>query len=259
MPILVEERGPIAIVTINRPEAMNALDAATNLELTVFWDGFEADRGLRVAIITGAGEKAFSAGADLKTLLGAPTDEPPDHSSPEWNLGGITRRAPITKPIIAAINGHCLAGGLEVALCCDIRLCSPNATFGLSEVRWAVIPGAGGTQRLPQTVPLSWAMEIILTGDSIKADQAERIGLVNRIVPQADLMTEAIRIAETISRRGPLAVRAAKEAVVKGLEDGFEAGMARELDLFAALLRTEDAAEGPAAFAEKREPRFQGL
>jgi len=164
----------------------------------------------------------------------------------------------MNKPIIAAVNGHCLAGGLEMALACDIRVCSPNARFGLAEVKWAIIPGAGGTQRLPRAVPLGMAMEMILTGDPIDADEALRVGLVNRILPLPDLVPSALELASRIASRGPVAVRAARRAVYEGLGRDFAAGMAVEEFLFNESIRTEDASEGPLAFAEKRAPNFKG-
>lgn len=258
MAILFERRGRVAVVTINRPDAMNAIDPETNAELESAWQDFERDPELLVGVLTGAGDRAFSAGADLKTLIPLQREQARRREAPEWNFGGITRGARSSKPIVAAVNGHCLAGGLEMALACDIRLCSPNATFGLAEVRWAIIPGAGGTQRLPRAVPLGLALEMILSGNSIDAGEALRVGLVNRVVPLPDLVSEAVRLAETIASRGPLAVRAAKRAVLEGLNLGIEAGLELEAELFEQLMHTEDAVEGPRAFAEKRPPRFRG-
>ncbi|MFN3286777.1 MAG: enoyl-CoA hydratase/isomerase family protein, partial [bacterium] len=163
----------------------------------------------------------------------------------------------IWKPMIAAVNGFCLAGGLELALACDIRLASPNATFGLTEVRWAIMPGAGGTQRLPRAVPLARAMEMILMAQTIDAEEAYRIGLVNKVVPLPELMPTAIQWAQTLCERGPLAVRAAKEAVIRGLSMPLADGLRLEAFLSAGLRQTEDAVEGPKAFAEKRKPEFK--
>jgi len=255
----IATNGSILEITINRPTAMNALDASANNALKKIWDKLIADPKLQTAILTGAGDKAFCAGADLKSLIPAYHHAAREGGAADWNFGGgLARGLDIPKPIIAAINGHCLAGGLEMALACDIRLCTPNARFGLAEVKWGIIPGAGGTQRLPRAVPLSWALEMILTGDPITAEEAFRIGLVNRVVPAEALLASARALAERIASRGPLAVRAAKEAVYYGLGRDLATGMAREHSLFQRVLASEDASEGPRAFAERRLPRFKG-
>ena len=259
MAIIATVTGPLLEVTIDRPEAMNALDVAANAELGRIWRRFNGDSALQVAILTGSGDKAFSAGADLKTLIPSYREGALGRQEVDWHFGGgLARGLEIEKPIIAAINGHCLAGGLEMALACDIRLCSPNATFGLAEVKWAIIPGAGGTQRLPRAVPLSMAMEMILSGDPINAAEALRVGLVNRILPLGELMPAARQLAQRIAARGPLAVRAAKRAVLEGLAQGLAAGMAVEDALFRQVAASEDAKEGPRAFAEKRVPVYRG-
>lgn len=258
MSVDYEARGPVALITLNRPRAMNALDSAHNTALEAAWVRMNEDRRIRVGILTGAGDKAFCAGADLKELIPAHHAAVRAGSRKPWSLGGITFEAYHGKPLIAGVNGHALAGGMELALACDIRLCTPNATFGLAETKWALIPGAGGTQRLPLTVPLGWALEMILTGDPIDADTALRIGLVNRVVPAERLIEEAFALAQRIARRGPLAVQAARRAVLEGLSAGLAAGLMFERDRFAEIMRTEDALEGPRAFAEKREPRFEG-
>lgn len=255
--VLYEQTGQIVTITLNRPEAMNAIDPETQQELIQAWTRFRDDDSAWVAILTGAGERAFSAGADLKKMIpravaaGHRRDRDP-------GLGGITRSLEIWKPMIAAINGHCLAGGLELALACDLRLASRNAQFGLTEVRWAIMPGAGGTQRLPRAVPLAKALEMILMAQVIDAEEAYRIGLVNRVVPLPHLMPLATEWARTLCERGPLAVRAAKEAVIRGLTMPLADGLRLEAFLAGTLRGTEDALEGPRAFAEKRKPRFQG-
>ncbi|MEC9329861.1 MAG: enoyl-CoA hydratase-related protein [Pseudomonadota bacterium] len=254
MSIRFEREGRLAWVTIDRPEAMNALDMAHNEELNRVWAEFRDDEGLWVAILTGTGNKAFSAGADLKTLIPAQGEGVME----DWNFGGITRGFKTFKPIIAAVNGVALAGGLEMVLACDLRVAADHARLGLAEVKWAIIPGAGGTQRLPRAIPLARAMEMILTGDPITADEAYQLGLVNRVVSADSLMAEARSLAETLLARGPLALRAAKQAVLEGASLSFDQGLALELDLFSKVMRTEDAAEGPRAFAEKRSPKFQG-
>jgi E-phenylitaconyl-CoA hydratase len=261
--VLYEQADKIVTITINRPEAMNAIDPETQDALVQAWTRFRDDDTAWVAILTGAGEKSFCAGADLKKMIpvsfapassakGAP--RPAHHG---LGLGGITRGLEIWKPMIAAINGHCLAGGMEQALACDIRIAAPHATFGLPEVRWGIFPGAGGTQRLPRTVSLAKAMEIILMAKNLTAAEALDAGLINAVVPAGELMATARKWAETICERGPLAVRAAKEAILRGLTMPLADGLRLEAFLSGTLRGTEDAVEGPKAFAEKRKPNFQ--
>jgi (E)-benzylidenesuccinyl-CoA hydratase len=260
MPIVYEQNDRVVTITINRPDAMNAIDRETHNELIDAWIRFRDDSEAWIAILTGAGEKAFSAGADLKKLIpqafaAGAAGRGRGHN--DYGLGGITRGLEIWKPMIAAVNGHALAGGLEQVLACDLRVAAEHATFGLTEVRWAIMPGAGGTQRLPRTVPLAKAMEMILTAQTISAQEAHRIGLVNAVVPLADLMPTARRWAQTLCERGPLAVRAAKEAVLRGLSLPLADGLRLEAFLSGTLRGTEDAVEGPKAFAEKRPPLFK--
>jgi len=249
MPIRYEKSGRIATITINRPEALNAIDPTTNAELVEAWADFRDDPAVWVGILTGAGDRAFCAGADLKALIPALTEQARRGELQEFNFGGITRGFVTWKPIIAAINGFALAGGTELALACDIRIAAETARFGQPEVRWAIIPGAGGTQRLPRAIGLSAAMEIILTGRQVDAQEALRLGLVHKVVPPSEVMTEAYRTAE--------ALRAAKQAVIQGWDLPLEEGLDLELRLLRDLLLTEDAVEGPRAFAEKRAPRYQ--
>jgi enoyl-CoA hydratase/carnithine racemase len=258
--VLYEQKDRVVTITINRPEAMNAIDPETHQALVEAWIRFRDDDAAWVAILTGAGDKAFSAGADLKKMIpaafgGGRGYNPAAHDG--YGLGGITRGLEIWKPMIAAINGFCLAGGLEQALACDVRLAAPHAKFGLTEVRWALIPGAGGTQRLPRAVGLTKALEMILTAEPIDAQEAYRIGLVNKVVPLPELLPEARRLAETLGERGPLALRAAKEAVIRGLSLPLPDGLRLEAFLSGTLRGTEDAVEGPRAFAEKRRPAFK--
>ncbi len=261
MPVNFEKRDKIAVITINRPEAMNAIDPETSEELGKAWTDFRDDPNLWVAILTGAGDKAFSAGADLKKMipmLGTLSAfERKEREDKFPGLGGITRNLNIWKPIIAAINGFCLAGGLEMALSCDLRVAAEHATFGLLEVSRGIIPGAGGTQRLPRMIPMAKAMEIILMAQRIDAQEALRLGLVNRVVPAAEVMPTALKMAEAILQNGPLAVRAAKEAIIRGLSLPLEEGLRLECVLQSYLLQTADAKEGPKAFAEKRKANFQ--
>ena len=260
MPILYEQEDRVVTITINRPEAMNAIDPETHFGLIDAWIRFRDDAEAWVAILTGAGEKAFSAGADLKRMIPqafAPGGRVRGRGHNDYGLGGITRGLEIWKPMIAAVNGHALAGGLEQVLACDLRVAAEHATFGLTEVRWAIMPGAGGTQRLPRAVPLARAMELILTGETISAAEALRIGLINAVVPPAEVIPTAQRWAQTICERGPLAVRAAKEAVLRGLSLPLADGLRLEAFLSGTRRGTEDAAEGPKAFAEKRKPVFK--
>ncbi|HET7875731.1 MAG TPA: enoyl-CoA hydratase-related protein [Methylomirabilota bacterium] len=256
--VLYEQTERIVTITMNRPDAMNAIDPETHEALIDAWIRFRDDESAWVAILTGAGEKSFSAGADLKKMIPAAFGKGGrGRGHNDYGLGGITRGLEIWKPMIAAINGHCLAGGLEQALACDLRIVAPHATFGLPEVRWAIMPGAGGTQRLPRAIPLAKAMEMILMAQTLTAEQALGCGLVNAVVPLPELMPTAMRWAQTICERGPLAVRAAKEAVVRGLTMPLGDGLRLEAFLSGTLRGTEDAVEGPKAFAEKRKPQFQ--
>jgi E-phenylitaconyl-CoA hydratase len=256
--IIYEKKGRIAIITINRPERMNAIDPQTSQELRDAWTDFRDDNDLWVAIWTGAGDRAFSAGLDLVATAEAQASGALAGMEFAAPFGGITRDFDIFKPMIAAINGHCLAGGLEMALCCDIRIASENATFGLPEVTRAIIPGAGGTQRLPRAIGLAKALEIILTGARIDAQTALRYGLVSQVAPLPELMPKAMELAELICQNGPLAVRAAKEAVCRGYDLTLEDGLALEAKLSTEIWRTEDSREGPLAFAQKRKPEYKG-
>ncbi|MFQ5479272.1 MAG: enoyl-CoA hydratase/isomerase family protein [Candidatus Binatia bacterium] len=261
MPIDFEVNERTVVITIDRPEARNAIDPATAEELNAAWLRFRDDDELWVAVLTGAGDKSFCAGADLRGVGKFYAELTPTQrrrrSEQEPGFGGITRNLPIFKPIIAAINGHCLAGGLELAMACDFRVASPNASFGLPEVRWGIVPGGGGTQRLPRAVPLGMAMEMLMTGRPIDAETALRIGLVNRVAAAGKLLDEALSSAALICSNGPLAVRAAKEAALRGLDLSLEEGLRLEQFLAEPVRQSEDAGEGVKAFAEKRTPRFK--
>lgn len=258
MAILYEKRGRVAYITINRPEARNAIDLETGRELTEAWQDFRDDENLWIGVLTGAGEKAFSAGADLKSLIPMMTSSARNNeTTSDRGFGGITRGFECWKPMIAAVNGYCLAGGFEMMLACDLRIAVETATFGLTEVRWGIIPGAGGTQRLPRAVPLARAMEIILLGEPIRAQDAYLMGLLNKVVPQGELMNEVERWINILLERGPLALRAAKQAMLQGLNMTLDEGMQLEQRLFRQMLATEDAKEGPLAFAQKRKPEFK--
>jgi enoyl-CoA hydratase/carnithine racemase len=258
MPIRYDITGPVVVITMDRPEAMNALDPEHNAALAAAFARYEADDSLRAAVLIGAGPVSFSAGADLRRLIPPFRDAVRAGQSPPWVIGGITDDLATAKPKIAAVNGHALAGGLELALACDFRLCSVNATFGLAETKWAIIPGAGGTQRLPRAIPLGPAMEMIMSGEPISADDALRWGLVNRVLAPADLLPAAVAAAQSIAAKGPLAVRAARAAVLDGLGLSLADGMAAERDRFLRVMRSQDAVEGATAFSEKRAPVYQG-
>lgn len=247
-----EER--IATITINRPETMNAMSVGAWQELNKALEEFRDDSEAWVAIITGAGEKAFCSGADIKEMV--PFMKEVTHTpwlGPPLNV----RDLEIWKPIIAAINGLALGGGLEIVLACDIRIASENARLGLPEVRWSLIPGWGGTQRLPRMVPWCRAAEIILMGRAVDAQEAYRLGLINKVVPQKDLMPTARQWAQEICQLGPLAVRAAKEAMIRGTSTPLEEGLRLELDLLREIFETGDYQEGVRAFIEKRKPIFK--
>jgi E-phenylitaconyl-CoA hydratase len=255
--ILFERSSHIATITINRPEAMNALNSAVRRGLAEALTSFRDDAELWVAIVTGTGERAFSAGADLVEMS---TRGREDFRDAFWEQGtpGINRGLDVGKPVIAAINGYCLAGGLELALACDIRIAAEHAQFGLTEVTRGIIPGGGGTQRLPRLIPLGAALELLFTGERIPAAEALRLGIVNRVVPASEVMAEALRLAERINQNAPLAVRAVKEAALRGLDLPLEQGLRIEAFLSRVVRDTEDSREGPRAFAEKRPARFQG-
>jgi len=253
MAVDYEKEGRIAIITINRPEAMNALSNEVRSEMQEAYRDFRDDNDLWVAIITGAGEKAFSAGADIKGFVAEPARRE-DRSGPQ---GPPLRADTIWKPFIAAINGYCLGGGLELAMTCDIRIAAEHAQFGQPEINIGLIPGSGGTQRLPRFVPRALAAEILLTGNRISAEEAYRIGLVSRVVPLGQLMSTAKQIAQTICQRAPLGVRASKEAMIRGFSMPLEEGLALEHELAGKVRASEDFREGTRAFVEKRPPSYK--
>ena len=264
--LLYEKRDGIAYVTLNRPEVHNAMDSEVMVRLAEAWQDFANDDDLRVAIITGAGDKAFSAGADLRKLIPLITgarqpDDEWDHKLMEnrrlTNIA-LLRGFELYKPIISAVNGFCLAGGTELIQGTDIRIAATHATFGLTEVKRAIIPGGGSMARLPRQMSFCNAMEVLLVGDSIEADNTYRIGLINRVVPAEQLMQTAEAFAHKIAENGPLAVRKIKETVLRALGRPLDEGFALEDEAVRAIIRTEDAREGPTAFAEKRKPRYVG-
>jgi E-phenylitaconyl-CoA hydratase len=254
MPIDTERRDGVFLITLNRPEAMNSIDAGMYEQLGDAWDTFEQDDDLHVAIVTGAGEKAFCAGRDL---VKSAEDEAND-----WSRARAENRLTpdgIWKPVIAAINGHCLAAGLALALGCDVRIAARNATFGTMAAKRGIVAGGGQTQRLARYIPFGKAMEMILFAERIDAEEAHRIHLVNRVVDEGEALEAALEWAEKLLQNGPLAMRAMKQAAYEGaFEMPFKEGMRLEAKKYAEILKTEDAVEGPRAFAEKRQPRFRG-
>jgi len=256
MALIYEKKDHIAYITINRPEAMNAMDPETYRELSEAWTDVRDDPDVWVAIITGAGDKAFSAGADLKKTIGRPIEAWHFWQTQEEQI--LNRGLEVWKPIIAAVNGYCLAGGMTLLLATDIRIAAEHATFGLSEVSRGILPGNGGTQRTIQQLPYPIAMYFLLTGERMNAEEAMKAGLINKVVPLAELMPEAERIARKICENAPLAVRAIKELAVRGQYLPIEYGLRLEQAISRALSATEDAREGPKAFAEKRKPSYTG-
>ena len=255
MVIEYQKEGKIAIFTINHPEAMNAMNVQGLRELSEAMIKFQSDPEVWVGIITGSGDRAFCAGADIKDMLPFMKDKLPDNAwaVPPTHMRGLE----LWKPLIAAINGVALGGGMEIALACDIRIASEKARLGVPEVTLGLIPGWGGTQRLPRMIPWCKAAELVLMGKLIDAQEAYRIGLVNTIVPPEAVLSTAREWAEAICKVGPLAVRAAKEAMARGSELTMEEGLRLENALFAYTLNTEDYTEGTTAFLEKRKPDFK--
>ena len=257
MGVLYEVADRVATITLNRPEALNALDPDSLVELNEAFQRANTDAGVRVVILTGTGGKAFCTGSDLKKTM------PPKESFAELTFGRPKWLYPfagmeIDKPMICAVNGYALAGGMELALACDIRIASTNAQFGQSEVRVGSIPAAGGTQRLPRMIGRSDAMLMMLTGNSISAEEALRIGLVSRIVPPDDLIAVAREIALRIAENAPLAVRAVKRLVRDGMDMPLLAAIQAEQFALGLLRDTEDRLEGRRAFQERRKPNYQG-
>lgn len=253
MPIEYRQEGRIAIITINRPEVLNALSPEALIELTNVLISFRDDPKLWVGIITGAGEKAFCTGMDLRTAQ--PDGQGTSTTRPE---GTLVRGLELWKPLIAAINGYALGGGLEIALACDIRIASENASFGLPEVTLGLIPGWGGTQRLPRLIPFGKAAELILMGKRIDAKEAQDLNLVNKVVPLKDLMMTAKEWANHICDSAPLSVRAAKEALYRGYDMALTDGLQLESELWGKVMVSKDFAEGWKAFLEKRKPVYKG-
>jgi E-phenylitaconyl-CoA hydratase len=247
--------GRIATITLNRPEAYNSVDIKTLKELRDAFIAFRDDDEVWVGILTGAGEKSFCSGADIAEMLPFLKD----NGQTPWEIPETPLRAmELYKPLIGAINGYALGGGLEIALICDIRIAAENARFACSEVNLGIMPGWGATQRLTRIIPRAKAAELIFSGKPMNAQEAYRIGLVNEVVPKTELMARAQKWAEDLSQVGPLALRAAKEAMIRGYSMPLDEGLKLESALFSYLLGTEDFAEGRDAFLNKRKPQFKG-
>jgi enoyl-CoA hydratase len=255
--LIVEQDSAVSIVTLNRPKVLNALNAALLAELSAVIEAAAADDSVRVILLTGAGEKSFVAGADINELAVQTPVGGRDHARHGQRLFDRIER--LGKPVIAAVNGYALGGGCELAMACTMRIASDTAKFGQPEINLGLIPGYAGSQRLPRLVGRGRAQELLLTGDQIGADEAFRIGLVNRVVPAASLMEEAKKTAHAIAAKAPVAVRYILDAVASGLDMPFPEAEDHEATLFGLVSTTDDMREGTKAFLEKRKPQFKGL
>jgi enoyl-CoA hydratase len=254
--VLYEKKGAVAYITLNRPQVLNALNQRTWEELRAAFEDARDDAEVRGIIVTGAGDKAFAAGADISELAKATAVEAEKSSSYGQEVLNLVES--LGKPVIAAVNGFALGGGCETAMACTIRVASENAKFGVPEVTLGLIPGCGGTQRLPRLVGKGRALQLILSGGMIGADEAYRIGLVNEVVPAADLISRAEAILKPILANAPLSVKFALEAVNNGLNTTVTEGLALEASYFGLCAGTEDKKEGTEAFLQKRKAQFQG-
>jgi enoyl-CoA hydratase/carnithine racemase len=254
--LLYEKKGAIAYVTLNRPRVLNALNQKTWENLRTAFEDARDDVAVRGVILTGAGDKAFIAGADISELAQVTAVEAKKSSSYGQEVLNLVEN--LGKPVLAAVNGFALGGGCETAMACTIRVASEHAKFSQPEVKLGLIPGGGGTQRLPRLVGKGRALQLILSGEIISAQEAYRIGLVNEVVPAAELITRAEAILQQIFANAPLAVKYSLEAVHKGLETSLAEGLALEAALFGLCAGTEDKKEGTQAFLQKRAPQFQG-
>jgi enoyl-CoA hydratase len=264
--LLYEKADGIATLTMNRPAVRNALNAEMLCRLADAWQDVNDDPAVRVAILTGAGEDAFCAGADLDRLvrmmqgLREPETEFDKRIVADYQLiyKGLLRNFELVKPLIAAVKGFCVAGGTEILQTTDIRVAADDARFAIAEVKWSLFPMGGSTVRLPRQIPFCNAMEILLTGEQFSAAEALRLGLINKIVPAADVMKEARRYAEIICGNGPLAVQAVKRSVLAGLGRPTKDALDSEMEIGIPVAMSEDAREGTKAFKEKRKPVFHG-
>lgn len=266
MPLEYEKRDGIAYLTLNRPEARNALDPETVLGLIAAWEDYRDDKDLRCAIITGTGDKVFCSGADLGKLIPLFTGAKKPETDVEKEVvkdpmatgKALLRDFELYKPVIAAVNGHAIAGGMEMLYSTDIRIASEEAKFGLQEVKWSIFPMMGSSVKLPRQLPYARAMEILITGELMDAEEAHQLGFVNRVVPKDRVMEEAERYARIIADNGPLAVTALKKAVLTTMGLPLAEGLAKEVEIGLPVFMSEDAKEGPRAFKEKRKPQFKG-
>jgi enoyl-CoA hydratase len=254
--VLYEKQEQVATLTLNRPESLNALNTALLTELRAVLKDAEADAAVRVVMITGTGGKAFCAGADVAELLKRTPEEARAFS--QWFQGIFTLIETIRKPVIAKIHGFCLGGGLELVLACDFRIASDKSVFGLPEVNLAIIPGGGGTQRLPRLIGKTKALQMLMIGEQINAMDAERLTLVNEIVPADELDRAVDEFVQKLRAKSPVTLGILKEAVNNGLEMDLEQALNYEAACFETTLKTEDAQEGLKAFLEKRKPEFKG-
>ncbi|MHB9150331.1 MAG: enoyl-CoA hydratase/isomerase family protein [Thermoleophilia bacterium] len=248
--------GPVGVLTINREKQLNSLNAATIQDVRSALDTVKSRREVRALVITSAGQKAFAAGADIGEIKGLGLRDGPDFMAAAHSMNREIENLGI--PTIAAVNGLALGGGCELAMACTLRVASSTAVFGLPELGLGVIPGWGGTQRMPRLIGRHWAIWHMLTGETIKADRALELGLVHKVVDAAEVVLESVRIGERIATKAPLAVRAALTAVNHGADEGLESGLALETALMGALLASQDKQEGIAAFLEKRKPEYRG-
>ncbi|WP_232839887.1 enoyl-CoA hydratase/isomerase family protein [Nocardia aurea] len=254
----VEQLGATLVLTMNRPEAMNAIDPSMAAALRSAWQQAAGDDAIRVVVLTGAGERAFCAGADLKRTPPPPRSFAQTHLNREVTVTAVTPPADFVKPVIAAVNGIAVGGGFELALATDIQIAATSARFGLTEARIGSLPGAGGTQRLARRVPIGIAQRWLLTGEIFDADTALRFGLVSELVDSKELVVRALEIAGLIAANAPLAVRAGKRALYAAQDQTLAQGLEYEQLLWGALRDTHDRLEGRAAFAEKRPPQYRG-
>jgi len=256
--IILEKEPPLAVITINRPP-VNALNPEAIGELTQAFKELRDDADVRVIIITGAGQYTFVAGADI-TSFGAGQDEPSESQFAQIKNGQklFTDIETFPKPVIAAVNGVCLGGGNELAMACDLRIAAESARFGQPEINLGIIPGWGGTQRLPRLIGKTKAMELLLTGDMIKASDALRVGLVNKVVPDSELLAQTKNVARMLATKAPIAMANIKKAVFQGLDTSIEEGLDIEYRASVECFQTEDAVEGITAFLQKRKPQFKG-
>ncbi len=253
--LLLERHGRVALLTINRPDKLNALNIRTRAEGAEALEELRDDAEVRVVVITGAGDKSFVAGADIGEFAGRTAITQRDVMTGRSLFTAVDT---FPKPVIAMINGFCLGGGCELAMSCDLRIASEKARFGQPEINLGIIPGGGGTQRLTNLVGESKAMELILTGEMIDAQTALALGLVNRVVPHEELETRTMELANLIAAKSPVALRMAKEAVKTAARATLDEGLRREIDLFALCFSSKDKDEGVSAFLEKRKPEFTG-